>query len=118
MTDAQNLNDSLQSEIDRLKQTHSEKENDFQEQLNILAQKGSDGGEWRSRYESVQRDNESLQQANDDLERDLQNYQKVTEQVRREAAGFLDEMKAISDRSDASYQREEKLNQQVISTLR
>ena len=51
---------------------------------------------------------------NDSLQRDLQDYQRVTEEVRREAAGFLSEMKAISDRSDASYQREEKLNQEVM----
>jgi hypothetical protein len=100
------LNDDLQSEIEKVKSYHSNRENDLRAQLDQVAKQGSGNDEWKNRYEDVRQENE-------ELHRELINQQKVTDEVRQEAVSFLNEMKAISDRSGQNWEREEKLIQQV-----
>lgn len=71
-----------------------------------MAKQGNGNNEWKGRYEDLRQENEELQ-------RELQDQQKVTNEVRQEAFAFLNEMKALSDRSGQSWEREEKLVQQV-----
>ena len=66
----------------------------------------SDGGEWKARYETLDREHNALK-----LE--FQNQQEVTEQVRQEASGFLQEMKALSEQTGVSWEREESLMREI-----
>ncbi|KAF2263045.1 cell polarity protein-like protein [Lojkania enalia] len=105
---AENLNLSLRSEIDKLRTENSEVERTLRSQIADLelatrqqaGQTGSDG-EWRERCE--------------ELERELTEQQNIAEEVRRDAAQFLQEMRELSSRSDAASEREERLSNQVSS---
>jgi hypothetical protein len=59
-------------------------------------------GQWRQRAE--------------ELEQELNEQQQITDEVRRDAAQFLQEMRELSNRSDVAVEREERLSSQV-STL-
>jgi hypothetical protein len=104
---AENLNSSLRSEIDKLRGENEDVENTLRAQIADLEarppQQGfdADGLEWRQRYE--------------DLEHELTEQQQVTEEVRRDASTFLQEMRELSLRSDAAVEKEEKLLHQVSS---
>ena len=100
------LNDNLQSEIDKVKSYHANTEQGLRAQLDQLVAKKSGNDEWKLRYEDMRHENEELQ-------RELQEQKKVTDEVRQEASGFLNEMKAISNRSGQNWEREEMLGQQV-----
>lgn len=71
-----------------------------QAQQQYRSSAGSGDGEWRQRY--------------NELERDFNEQQQVTEDVRREAEQFLQEMRVLSERSDQAMEKEERLAQQVI----
>ena len=96
-----------------MKDLHTDKEQDLRAQLDLVTTKNNDGGEWRSRHDDLERENQELQQDNQELQQELLEQQRVTDEVRREAAGFLEEMKTISDSSDKSWEREEGLVGQV-----
>ncbi|KAF4630297.1 hypothetical protein G7Y89_g7845 [Cudoniella acicularis] len=57
--------------------------------------------------------NEELQRENEDLRGELMEQQRVTDEVRREAQEFLREMRMLSERTGASYDREEQLSNTV-----
>ncbi|OCL12817.1 hypothetical protein AOQ84DRAFT_360321 [Glonium stellatum] len=107
VSEAQNLNTSLRSELDKLRTDNSAMEQDLRAQISELSDsrqqqsQNSDDGEWRRRYE--------------DLEREFGEQQHVTEEVRREASQFLQEMRALSSRSDHALEKEERLSNQVSS---
>ena len=106
LTDALNLNKGLQSELERARAYNLENEESLRSQIDQLTSKNSGGSEWKLRYDDLQQDHQELQ-------RELHDQQEITEDVRREASVFLNEMKIISERHDQKYEREEKLAQQV-----
>jgi hypothetical protein len=109
--EAEDLNSSLRSEIDKLRNENADMEQEFSAQLAQLKldldsksqhqQNHTQDTEWKQRYE--------------DLERDLREQQHIAEEVRRDAAQFLEEMKELSARSDMALEKEERLNAQVSS---
>jgi len=104
---AEDLNSSLRSEIDKLRSENEDAQRTLRAQIADLEarppQQGfdADGLEWRQRYE--------------DLEHELTEQQQVTEEVRRDASTFLQEMRELSLRSDAAVEKEEKLLHQLSS---
>ncbi len=104
---AETLNSSLRSEIEKLRSENEDKENSLRAQIVNLettaSRNGSEnaGGEWRQRCE--------------ELERELAEQQQVTEEVRRDASLFLQEMRELSSRSDAAAEKEERLTSHVAS---
>ncbi len=106
LTDAINLNSSLHLELDRVKMDKSTIERDFRAQIDKVSKKGAAGGEWQTRCEALEKENQSLKT-------DIREQQRVTNEVKEEASVFLKEMKAISDRSSQSWEREEQLQLQV-----
>ncbi|KAF2440126.1 hypothetical protein P171DRAFT_435927 [Karstenula rhodostoma CBS 690.94] len=104
---AESLNTSLRSEIDRLRNENADTERNLRDQIVALEanppQKAydSDNDEWRQRCE--------------DLERELSEQQQLSEEVRRDAQMFLQEMRELSSRSDAAVEKEERLAGQVSS---
>ena len=106
MTSALNLNKDLQSELDKIKVYHTEREDALRRQLDEATTQTTGDSEWKLRHDLLQRDHQ-------DLQRELQEQQQVTNEVRQEASAFLDEMKAISTHHDQNCEREERLVQQV-----
>jgi predicted nuclease with TOPRIM domain len=102
---AEDLNISLQSELDQARIDQSNMERDLREQLE--AAQGTVGDtELQRRFDDLERRHQNLQA-------ELQEQQQVTEEVRRDAANFLKEMRAMSERSNATWEREEKLSRDV-----
>jgi len=106
LNDALSLNSSLHLELDKVRSDHSRTERDLRVQMDKASNQGSAGVEWKTRCESLERDNQTLKT-------ELREQQQVTNEVRQEASAFLKEMKAISDRSSQSWEREEQLVHQV-----
>lgn len=101
------MNKNLQSELDKVKSDQTATERQFRLELDQIAQRGeSKEIEWKSRYEG-------LQKAHQDLQSELRQQQMTTKEVKQEAAGFLNEMKMLSERSNQTYEREETLVRQV-----
>jgi len=104
---AETLNSSLRSEIDRLRTENADVEHSLRAQIADLESNppqetynGGDG-QWRQRCE--------------ELERELSEQQQTTEEVRRDAQTFLQEMRELSLRSDAALEKEERLAGQVVT---
>ncbi|KAJ9318331.1 hypothetical protein DTO271D3_1588 [Paecilomyces variotii] len=106
VSQAESLNTSLQSELDRMRMDHESRERDFQLQLDEASRGGSGDSELRAQFEELQRKHQALQA-------DMQEQQQVTEEVRQEASNFLKEMKAMSERSNMNWEKEEQLSRDV-----
>jgi myosin heavy subunit len=104
---AENLNTSLRSEIDRMRSENSDMENSLRARISELESASqqqavvSDDGQWKQRAE--------------ELEQELEEQQRITEEVRRDASLFLQEMRELSNRSDAALEKEERLAKQMAS---
>lgn len=101
----ESLNNSLQSELERERAERSEMERDLREQLEA-AQRMGGGGDLQGRYNDLEMRHQTMQS-------ELREQQRITEEVRREAASFLKEMRAMSERSAENWEREEKLSREV-----
>lgn len=99
------INASLESDLDQLRADHSNVQRDLRVQLEA-AQGTAGDAELQARFEDLESRHQSLQS-------ELQEQQEVTEEVRRDAANFLKEMRAMSERSNATWEREEKLSRDV-----
>ena len=106
LTQARNLNSNLQSELDKLQGSHAETERSLRSQIDHISSKASDGGEWKARFENLDKEHQ-------DLRTQFLRQEKVTSEVKQEAAGWLNQMKAVSERSGPSYEREERMVHQV-----
>ncbi|KAJ8109324.1 hypothetical protein OPT61_g7545 [Boeremia exigua] len=102
---AENLNASLRSELDRIRGDHEDEQRSLRKQIADLESNppqqvhNSGSDEWRLRCE--------------ELERELSEQQQVAQEVRRDASTFLQEMRELSARSDAAVEKEERLTSQV-----
>lgn len=56
-----------------------------------------------------------LKSENERLKLDLNEQQRIADEVRREAEGFLNEMRTMTERESVVYERSEKLQSQVVS---
>ncbi|KAL8739125.1 MAG: hypothetical protein Q9181_000154 [Wetmoreana brouardii] len=107
LVDAQNLNKNLKSELERVKSNQTTTERQLRSELDEVARRGdSSESEWKTRYEGLNRMHQELQE-------ELRQQQITTRGVKEEAAGFLNEMKMLSERSNQTYEREESLLRQM-----
>lgn len=100
----ESINASLESDLDQLRTDHSNVQRDLREQLE--AAQGTGDVELQKQFDELETRHHSLQT-------ELRDQQEVTEEVRRDAANFLKEMRAMSERSNATWEREEKLSRDV-----
>jgi predicted nuclease with TOPRIM domain len=103
---AESLNSSLRADIDRLRTENADTERKLRAQIEHLEANPPQaaynvGEEWKERCE--------------DLERELNEQQQITDEVRRDAQTFLQEMKELSSRGDAATEREEQFSRRVSS---
>lgn len=82
-------------------------------QLDTIASKKMEDDQMIAKYAAIERESQELLQDNQELQQELLEQQRVTDEVRREAASFLQEMKLLSTQTHESFQREEELVQQV-----
>lgn len=101
-----NLNSGLQSELDRARANHDTMERELRSQLDQISSKASGGGEWKARFESLDKEQQ-------DLRTQLLRQEKATSEVRQDASGWLKQMKALSERAGPAFEREERLIHQV-----
>jgi hypothetical protein len=104
LADARNLNENLQSELDRVRSEYSNMERELRAQIDEL--RASSNGKRGA-------GNAELELENEELRSELREQQEVTDEVRREAQEFLREMRMLSERSGSSFEREELLANQV-----
>lgn len=107
LTEARNLNNDLQSELEKVRTNHATIERELRSHVDTLTTQASMGkSEWKARYNNLDKVHQELRSA-------LLRQDKVTAEVKQEAAGFLNQMKALSERSNESQEREENLVRQV-----
>ena len=105
LAEAQNLNDSMKQELERLRMDHGHETQQLRDQMEDLQQdsiianaRGADPG---------------LEQENEGLRRSLAEQQRTTELVRSEAQEFLQEMRSLSQQGSATYEKQLYLEQTV-----
>ncbi|KAG9236295.1 hypothetical protein BJ875DRAFT_233776 [Amylocarpus encephaloides] len=106
LADAQNLNDNLQSELERVRADQANTERELRTEMEELRASGAGSRGFGGNSQEVERENE-------DLRSELEDQQRVTEEVRREAQEFLREMRMLSERSGSSYEKEEQLSNTI-----
>lgn len=106
LEDAEMLNQSMQDQIDRMHADQANVERDLRSQLDQAKRNGSGDGPWKNKYERLDREHQELQIQLDD-------QRKVTEEVRQEASVFLNEMRTMAESGGANWEREEKLTRDV-----
>lgn len=107
LTEAHDLNNNLHIELDKVRNSHTNTERDLRSQVDTLTRQASVGkSEWKGRYEN-------LDKVHQELRSSLLRQDKITTEVKQEAAGFLNQMRALSERSHESQEREETLVREV-----
>ncbi|KAK6539284.1 component of the polarisome [Orbilia ellipsospora] len=111
LANAQNLNSSLQSELARLRSENRAME----DWRNNHQCKGKGSGGPGGDPDLLRRYNDLLQE-HEDLKVELGNQEKLTEDVRRQAMSFLEEMKSLSASGDTVQSHDQLTNE--IASLR
>ncbi|KAI0473726.1 hypothetical protein GGR56DRAFT_696210 [Xylariaceae sp. FL0804] len=101
LAEAQDLNNSMRDELDRMRDDHAVEARNLREELEEAQQ--SSRGPINS---EVTRENEELRLA-------LEEQQQITEDARREARQFLQEMKALSQQHGPSWERQAELEKTI-----
>jgi hypothetical protein len=102
LADAQSLAESLQSELERTRDSHSSTQKELQAQIEELRISGSRG---------VSQGDIELE--NEELRSELKEQRQVTDEVRREAQEFLREMRLLSEQHSTSFDREEQYTKAI-----
>ncbi|KAJ6171816.1 Spa2 homology (SHD) of GIT [Penicillium chermesinum] len=102
---AEDLNSSLQLELDRVRAEHENMERELRSQINEASQ-GAGNADLVARYADLETKHQNLQV-------ELQQQQQLTSEVRRETSEFLMEMKALTAQSHSNWEREEQLSGEV-----
>ncbi|KAJ5751787.1 Spa2 homology (SHD) of GIT [Penicillium odoratum] len=102
VSQAEDLNNSLQLELDRVRAEHESVERDLRHQLDEVARESGDS-DLVARYAELETKHQSLQS-------ELQQQQELTTEVRRETSEFLMEMKTLTAQSHANWEQEERMS--------
>ncbi|KAL1837221.1 hypothetical protein VTJ49DRAFT_4103 [Mycothermus thermophilus] len=105
LAEAQELNDSLQREIERMRGEHDSEMQQLREELDQVRQSSS-ASQGGATDAELERENKALRMA-------LEEQEQVTEEVRREAQEFLREMRMISQQSGAAWERQSEMEKTI-----
>ena len=117
----------LRSQLDEARRSERDLERDLRAQIDEATRQGYEmERDLRSQVEEARRDAEqtrNINQANatpsdwqqrcEGLEKELADQQRTTDEVRREASQFLQEMRMLSEQSTEAFEKEERLVEQV-----
>jgi hypothetical protein len=106
LEDAEMLNQSMKDQLDRIHADQTNVERDLRSQLDKAKRSHAGDGGWKTRYDQLEKDHQNLQAR-------LREQQRVTEEVRQQASGFLSEMRAMAESGGSNWEREEKLGNDV-----
>lgn len=108
INEAQAMNDDLRGEIDRLRAMQDAEVNKLRADLDDALQQrsGGMGAQDGAGDAELQRENQELRAA-------LQEQEHVTEDVRREAQQFLQEMKELSEQHNPAWEKQAELEKRV-----
>ncbi|ORY70200.1 uncharacterized protein BCR38DRAFT_481346 [Pseudomassariella vexata] len=109
LAEARNFNDTLRSELDRMREDHDAESRRLREQIDEAQQ----NNQQNSRSMSGAGEDSKLQQENQELRMALEEQRQVTEEVRREAQQFLQEMKMLSQQHTPSWDKQAELEKTV-----
>jgi Spa2 homology domain (SHD) of GIT len=110
VADAQDLNDSLKQELDRMRDEHNNEARMLRDQIEDLRQSSSS-------MSSANADRE-LQRENEELRISLQEQQQITEQVRRETQELMRDMKMLSQQSGSTWEKQAEMEGTIESLER
>lgn len=102
LAEAQNLNRTMKQELERVRDDFDQETRQLQGELSSL-QSSSRGA----------RASSELERDNDQLRESLRQQRQVTEEVRREAQEFLGEMRALSQQSGATYEKQAEMEKTI-----
>ena len=108
LAEAQELNDSLQREIDRVQAEHASETRQLREEIEQARQSSNKTMSSGAGDPELERENNALRMA-------LEEQEQVTEEVRREAQEFLREMRMISQQSGATWERQSEMEKTIES---
>jgi hypothetical protein len=97
LAEAENLNDTMKQELDRIRDDHAQETQEMQSELAQARQYGA--------ANSASAGNPELEQENQELRMALQEQQQIADEVRREAQDSLREMRMLSQQSGESWVR-------------
>ncbi|KAL9601671.1 MAG: hypothetical protein Q9219_002391 [cf. Caloplaca sp. 3 TL-2023] len=107
LVEAQTLNKNLHLELDRVRSDQTTTERHLRSELDQISRKGDmSENEWKMRYEALDKTHLELQS-------EMKQQQNTTREVKQEAAGFLNEMKILAERSNQTHEREETFLRQL-----
>lgn len=104
--DAELLNQSLKDQLDRIHTEQGNVERDLRSQLDLAKKTEAGENQTKGKCERLERDNQDLQE-------ELQEQQRVTDDVRQEASKFLREMREMSENHGSAWERQEQLTREV-----
>lgn len=105
LAEAQTLNTSMKSELDRLREDHNEETEQLRHQLAEMQS--------HARAPGSEMADAELQRENEELRDSLQQQQETTHQVRTDAQEFLREMRMLSEQSSSTYEKQLELEKTV-----
>jgi predicted nucleic acid-binding Zn-ribbon protein len=108
LAEAQELNNSLQREIDRIRGEHANEIRRLREDLEQARQASNKSMSNGAGDAELERENKALRMA-------LQEQEQVTEEVRREAQEFLREMRMISQQTGTAWERQSEMEKTIES---
>ncbi|KAL2134962.1 hypothetical protein VTI74DRAFT_10283 [Chaetomium olivicolor] len=111
LAEAQELNDSLQRELERIRGEHASEVRQLREEMEQVRQSSGNMVSGGAGDAELERENKALRMA-------LEEQESVTEEVRREAAQFLQEMRMISQQSSAAWERQAEMEKTIESLER
>lgn len=110
LAEVQNLNKTMKQELERVRGDHEQETRQLQAELSAL-QSSPRSARSANADPQLQRDNEELRES-------LRQQRQVTEEVRQEAQEFLREMRALSQQSGATYEKQAEMEKTIESLER
>ncbi|KAK3984302.1 protein SPA2 [Cladorrhinum sp. PSN332] len=106
LAEAQELNESLKRELDRIRDEHADEIRQLKDQLEDSRESSNNGDSNGESNPELERENRALRAA-------LEEQEQVTEEVRREAQEFLREMRDISQQSGATWEKQSEMEKTI-----
>lgn len=109
LAQAKSLSNTLRDDLDRMREDHDVEERQLREQLEeaeAAARNVNSMGNMGNADAELQRENQELRLA-------LEEQQQVTEEVRKEAQQFLQEMKVLSEQHSPAWEKQAELHKSI-----
>ncbi|KAF4465737.1 SPA2 [Fusarium albosuccineum] len=113
LAEAQNLNDSMKQELQRVREDHEVETQRLTDEVAAAQEAAQQAEQQAPRSTGPATTDSELQRENEELRHSLQEQEHVTEEVRKEAAEFLREMRMLSEQSGSTYERQAELEKTI-----